>query len=108
MIFDLNEPEHDLIKAGNFINPQKRATKLFFSASPSAGESSSALAVNNRLATSPMSADTPSHRSSGSISDFLNTTLPSPSLIRIGALERLAAVKNRSLVEPGREAVWHS
>jgi hypothetical protein len=76
--------------------------------SPSAGESSSALAMGNRLATSPMSADSPSHRSSGSISDFLNTTLPSPSLIRIGALERLVAVKNRSLVEPGREAVRHS
>ncbi|KAG1891300.1 hypothetical protein F4604DRAFT_405880 [Suillus subluteus] len=113
VLFDLDKPEHDLIKAGKYIDPQKRPVKLFFPTSPSSGESPSALVGDDQLVTPPKSAGTPirlalaangpSHQSSGSISDSSNTTLPTPSTFRMGAMERLAAIKNRPLVVPGRK-----
>lgn len=114
VLFDLDEPEHGFIKAGKSINPQKRPIKLFFPASPSSGELSSALVGNDPLVTSPGSVDSPmrlaslangpGHRSSGSISDSSKPTLTAPSTFRMCAMERLATVKNRPLVVPGRRA----
>lgn len=110
LLFDLDQPGRDLIKAGAPINSQKRPFKLFFptSTSPSSGESLSALIGDDQLVTSPRSVDTPTqlaspadHRSSSSVSDHSNTTPPAVSNFRLCAMERLA--KNRPLVAPGRK-----
>jgi hypothetical protein len=110
LLFDLDQPDRDLIKAGAPINSQKRPIKLFFptSTSPSSGESLPALIGDDQLVTSPRSVDTPTqlaspadHRSSSSVSDHSNTTPPAVSNFRLGAMERLA--KNRPLVAPGRK-----
>ncbi|KAG2103450.1 uncharacterized protein F5147DRAFT_775993 [Suillus discolor] len=113
-LFNLDEPEHGLLKAGKPINPQKQPIKLFFPTPPSSGESSSTCVEDDRLVTSHRSVDTPmrlaspanrpGHQSSGSISDSSKPTLRAPSTFRIGAIERLATVKNQPLVVPGRKA----
>jgi hypothetical protein len=116
VLLDLDKPEYDLIKAGKSINPQKRPIKLFFPTltSPSPGESSSALVGDDQLVTSPRSVGTPirlaspakgpDHRSSGSVPDHSDTTPPALSTFRMGAMKRLAAIKNRPIVVPGRKA----
>lgn len=113
VLFDLDKPERGLNKARKSLNPQKRPIKLFFPPSPSSGESPSALVGDDQLVTSPSSADTPirpaltangpSHWSSGSTSDSSKPTLPPPSTFRLGAMERLAAIKNQPLAVPGRK-----
>jgi hypothetical protein len=113
--FDLDEPEHDPTKARKSINPQKQSIKLFFpkSTSPPPVESSSALGGDDQLVTSPRSIDMPTRmaspanrpdrQSSGSISDHSNATIPALSTFRMGAMERLAVMRNRPLVVPGRK-----
>lgn len=116
VLSDLDKPGHGFNKAENFSNPQKRPIKLFFPTStPSLpGESSSAPVGDDQLVTFHKSvgmpirlaspADGQDPLSSGSISDHSNTTLPALSTFRMGAMERLATVKNRPLVVPDRKA----
>lgn len=114
VLLDLDEPQYGLIKPKKSIDQQKRPIKLFFPTSLSSEESSSALVGDDQLVASPRYADTPipmasianepSHCSSVSIPVSSKPILPSPSPFRMGAMERLATVKNRPLVVPGRKA----
>ncbi|KAG2121262.1 hypothetical protein DEU56DRAFT_918268 [Suillus clintonianus] len=115
MLFDLDEPEHGLIKRGKpqSINTQKRPLKLFFPTSLPTGESPSASVTDeNEIVAFPGCTDMPirsapaygpSYQSSDSVSDSSEPTQQrAPSAFRIGALERLASVKRQPLVVPDR------
>jgi hypothetical protein len=119
-LFDFDEPEEESKKS---INTQKRPIKLFFPTLSSgelrSDESSAALVTQaqsarpttRRIQSAPSvsSASGPSHRSLGSTSDspkIIIKSHPAPSTFRIGAMQRLAATKNRPLVVPGRKPDW--
>jgi hypothetical protein len=116
-LFDLNEPEQ---RSNKSINTQKRTIKLFFPTPPPSGESpldegsvppdstSTSVASHQSIGSSTRpiqstssvpSANGPSHQST---SDLPKTpSPPTPSKFRLGAMMRLATMKNRPLAVPG-------
>ncbi|OAX37339.1 hypothetical protein K503DRAFT_240056 [Rhizopogon vinicolor AM-OR11-026] len=122
-LFDFDEPEQEPNRS---INWQKRPLKLFFPTLPPsvklhsdkgsiALDLTSALVARDQSVRSPSrpiqpapsvpSANKPSRRSLGSISDSPKTLrpYPAPSTFRMGAMDRLAVTKNRPLVVLGRK-----
>jgi hypothetical protein len=117
-LFDLNEPEQ---RSNKSINTQKRTIKLFFPTLPPSGESrsdegsvpcdSTSTSVANHQSigstTRPIqstpsvpSANGPSRQSTPDLPKTFGPH-PTPSKFRLGAMVRLATMKNRPLVVPG-------
>jgi hypothetical protein len=113
-LFDLNEPEQ---RSNKSINTQKRTIKLFFPTLPPSGDEgsvpsdSTSTSVANHQSigstTRPIqstpsvpSANGPSRQSTPDLPKTFGPH-PTPSKFRLGAMVRLATMKNRPLVVPG-------